>query len=51
MFAVLSVIAFAVALILHLAGTGHLVLDFELAGFICVALELVFAGGPPWSRR
>ena len=52
MFAVLAVIAFAVALIVHLIG-GHagLVLDFELAGFICVAAHLAFAVALPWGRR
>lgn len=44
MFAVLAAIAFAVALILHLVGgsAGTHVLDFELAGLLCIALHLIF---------
>ena len=51
MFAVIAVVAFAVALILHLTG-GHaaLVLDFTLAGLVCVAVHLAFAVAVPWKR-
>lgn len=52
MFAVIAVIAFAIALILHLIpGAEKYVLDFELAGFILVALQLAFGWGLPWARR
>lgn len=51
MFAVLAVIGFALALILHIVG-GHvaLVWDFGFAGLICVAAHLVYAW-TPWVRR
>jgi membrane protein implicated in regulation of membrane protease activity len=49
MFAVLAVIAFAIALILHLAGVARLVLDAELIGFICLSVHLVW-GVYPWRR-
>lgn len=53
MFAVLAVISFALALILHLVGHGaaKYVIDFELAGFILVAAHLAFGWGVPWTRR
>lgn len=52
MFAVLAVIFFAIALILHVVG-GHanLVTDFTLAGFIGVAAHLVYAWTPWVGRR
>jgi hypothetical protein len=49
MLAVAAVIAFAIALILHLAGVGRLVLDAELAGLICLAAHLVWPS-TPWRR-
>jgi len=53
MFAVLAVIAFAVALILHLIGhgTAAIVTDLVLAGFILVSLHLALGWAPPWARR
>lgn len=41
------------ALILHLAGgdAGKHVTDFELAGLICVSLQLLFSGWAPWLRH
>jgi hypothetical protein len=51
MFAVLAVIAFAIALIMHLAGgaDAKYVLDAELAGFICLSVHLLW-GVYPWRR-
>jgi hypothetical protein len=51
--AILAVIAFAIALILHLVGGGadRFVTDFTLAGLILVALHLALAGGFSWPRR
>jgi hypothetical protein len=51
MWAVIAVIAFVVALILHLAGgsVAKYVLDAELIGFICLAIHLVW-GVYPWRR-
>jgi hypothetical protein len=53
MFAVGAVIAFALALILHLVGHGaaKFVIDFELIGFILISLQMVFGWGIPWTRR
>jgi hypothetical protein len=54
MWAILAVIAFIIALILHIVGGGaaKYVLDFELAGFICIALQLAFGWGvPSFTRR
>lgn len=52
MFAILAVIAFAIALILHLAGNNaKLVVDAELIGFICIACSLAFTWAPWNSRR
>ena len=53
MWAVLAAIAFAVALILHLVGHGvaKYVIDFELAGFILIALHLAFPWNFAWARR
>jgi hypothetical protein len=47
MWAVLAIIAFAIALICHLAGgsVAQYVLDAELAGFICLAVHLL----APWN--
>lgn len=52
MFAILAAIAFAIALILNLVGghAGKFVLDFALAGGICVACHLVWGGWRPWER-
>lgn len=52
MAAVFAVVAFAIALILHLVGhgAGEFILDFELAGFILVALHMAFGWGVPWHR-
>lgn len=44
MFAILAVLAFALALILHVlpgVSYGSLVTTFELAGLLCVALHLL----------
>jgi hypothetical protein len=51
MWAILAVLAFAIALILHLAGgtVEKYVLDAELIGFICLAIHLVW-GIYPWRR-
>lgn len=51
MFAVLALIAFAFALIFHLAGgnVAQYVLDAELAGFICLAAHFVW-GVYPWRH-
>ena len=52
MFAIIAVLAFAISLILNVVG-GHsakYVLDFELAGLICVAAHLVWGGWRPWER-
>lgn len=53
MAAVLAVIAFALALLLHLIGHGvaKLVLDFELAGLLLLAVHLAFGWALPWARR
>jgi hypothetical protein len=50
--ALVAALAFALALILHIIGhsAAKLVLDFELIGFLCVALHLAFGGGL-WMRR
>ena len=52
MFAILAIIAFAIALILNLIG-GHMkiVFDAELIGFICLACSLAFGGWAPWANR
>jgi len=53
--AVLAVIFFAIALILHLASVSKGVLlsvdTFEILGFISVACALVPWGSGPWVRR
>lgn len=48
MFAVLALVAFIVALILHIAGHGaaKYVIDAELIGFILIAASLAF--GERW---
>lgn len=46
MFGIAAVVCFALALILHLMH-GPLVLTFELAGFLALALHL--CGFWPWS--
>ena len=53
MFAVLAIIAFALALIFHLAGgsVAGFVLAAELAGLICVACHLAFGIGWSWARQ
>jgi hypothetical protein len=52
MFAVAAVVAFAIAFILHLAGngTGRLVTDAVLAGFLLVACHLAWGVAWPWRR-
>lgn len=50
MFAVIAVILFAVALILHLTGAPALVLTLTLGGLIALALHLVPWGAVPWKR-
>lgn len=49
MFAVLAVIAFAIAFILHITGSGRYVTDAEILGWLCIAAHLVW-GGYPWRR-
>lgn len=49
MFAFIAAVCFALALILHLVGVGHLVLTFELAGLLGVALHLA-VGAWPWKQ-
>lgn len=49
MWAVIAIIAFAVALILHIAGAVKYVTDLELIGFICLAIHLIW-GVYPWRR-
>lgn len=51
MFAIGAIIAFAVALILHLVGghAGKYVIDFELIGLILIAAHLLW-GWTPWVR-
>ena len=49
MFAVASVVCFALALILSLAGIAHGHFDeqtFMLAGMLCLALAAVYPGWP-----
>jgi hypothetical protein len=46
-FAILAIIAFAIAFILHVAGSGKLVEDAWLLGLVFVACHL--AAGP-WRR-
>jgi len=51
MFAIIAVVLFTVALILHLAGDNKLIEDLVLGGFIAISLHL--AGlwpGVPWRR-
>lgn len=48
MFAVLAVVAFLVAFILHLVHAGKYVLDFELIGWVLVAAHLAWGGVWPW---
>ena len=52
MFAIAALIAFIVALILHLVGAhaSKYMIDFELVGFILVAAHLVWGGWRPWER-
>ena len=52
MFAVIAIIAFALALVFHLAGgsVAQYVVTAEIAGFICVAVHLVW-GVYPWRGR
>ena len=47
MWAVLAIIAFALALVFHLAGgnVAQYVEDAWLAGFVCLSVHLVW----PWS--
>ena len=51
MFAVLAAFAFAVALVLHIVGAGHVEVAM-IIGDLCIALHLAF-GWPvavPWRR-
>ncbi len=52
MFAIAAVVAFGVALVLHLVGhgTASLVTTCTLAGLVLVALHLVVAVPVPWGR-
>lgn len=53
MFALLAVIAFAIALILKLAAVAvaEAVAIAVIAGLLCVALHLAFGWPAPWARR
>ena len=53
MFAVLAVVAFALALVFRLVGhgTGFLVPDMVITGLLCLALHLIFAVPVPAWRR
>jgi hypothetical protein len=48
MFAVLAVIAFAVAFVLHISGS-RFVTDAEILGWLCIAAHLVWSVYP-WRR-
>jgi hypothetical protein len=52
MWAVVAVILFAVALLLHVVGGSatQYVLDFEIGGFIALALHMVWGIAIPWRR-
>ena len=50
MFAVLAVVSFLVALILHLVHAGKYVTDFELIGWVLVAAHLAWGLPLPWTR-
>jgi type VI protein secretion system component VasK len=52
MFAIMAVLAFAIALILNVVGghSGKYVLDFAFAGGLLVAAHLVWGGWRPWER-
>jgi hypothetical protein len=52
MFAIAAFVAFIIALILHLVGggTGKLVTDAVLAGFVLVAAHLAWGIGWPLRR-
>jgi hypothetical protein len=52
MWAVVAIIAFVIALILHLAGgqVAKYVLDAELLGFIALAIHLLWPYRP-WGTR
>jgi hypothetical protein len=52
MFGVAAVVAFAIALLMHLFGWGSGKVDvttFELLGLLCLALHVV-TGWAPWHR-
>ena len=52
MFAVIAVISFAIALILHaLVKNDQYVLDFELIGFIALSLHMLGLWPAGWIRR
>jgi hypothetical protein len=51
MFAILAVIAFAIAFILHVAGSGRFVVDAEILGWLCIAAHLAWAVYPWRGRR
>jgi len=49
----LSALAFAIAILMHLFGWGHGVIDvtlFALIGLLCLALSAVPASSWPWRR-
>jgi hypothetical protein len=52
-FAVLAILAFAVALIFNLAGgsVAQYVLDATLTGLICLAIHLAVNSDWPWTRQ
>ncbi len=54
MLAFLAALSLALALVLHILGHGSaaLVLDFTLAGLLCIALHLAFGDRVTgWTRR
>jgi hypothetical protein len=52
-FAVLAILAFAIALIFNLAGgsVAQYVLDAELAGLLCIACALAARDDWSWARQ
>lgn len=51
MWGIAAIVAFTVALILHLLKADKYVLDFELAGLILISVHLVVGNVGPWFRR
>jgi hypothetical protein len=51
MWGIFAIVAFAIALILHLLKVDKYVLDFELLGFILLTVHVVVGNVGPWFRR